>query len=84
MSGELSDRCATGQACCYVLTTCEEVGDFERAAQWLARVRDFRSMLEEHIRMEEDEVFPAFKQVMSEEQNARLTARMNKEGFKMA
>ncbi|HEY0112987.1 MAG TPA: hemerythrin domain-containing protein [Allosphingosinicella sp.] len=52
--------------------------------EWLARVRDFRSMLEEHIRMEEDEVFPAFKQVMSEEQNAKLTARMNKEGFKMA
>lgn len=52
--------------------------------EWLARLRDFRSMLEEHIRMEEDEVFPAFKKVMSEEQNARLTRRMNKEGFKMA
>src|SRR5688572_966912 len=51
---------------------------------WLARVRDFRAMLEEHIRMEEDEVFPAFRQVMSEEQNAKLTAKMNKEGFKMA
>jgi len=51
---------------------------------WLARVRDFRAMLEEHIRMEEEEVFPAFKQVMSEEQNAKLTSLMNKEGFKMA
>ncbi|HET9638919.1 MAG TPA: hemerythrin domain-containing protein [Allosphingosinicella sp.] len=51
---------------------------------WLARVRDFRAMLEEHIRMEEDEVFPAFKQVLSEEQNARLTSAMNREGFKMA
>jgi LuxR family maltose regulon positive regulatory protein len=40
VSGELSDRCAAGQACCYVLTTCEAVGDFERAAQWLARVKD--------------------------------------------
>lgn len=54
------------------------------SSEWLARVRDFRAMLEEHIRMEEDEVFPAFKQIMSEEQNARLTSRMNKEGFKMA
>lgn len=45
VSGELSDRCATGQACCYVLTTCEEVGDFERAAQWLARVRDHHEPL---------------------------------------
>lgn len=51
---------------------------------WLARVRDFRAMIEEHIRMEEEEVFPAFRATMSEEQNAKLTAQMNKEGFKMA
>ena len=52
--------------------------------EWLARIRDFRAMIQEHIRMEEEEVFPAFKQVMSEQQNARLTSLMNKEGFKMA
>lgn len=51
---------------------------------WLARVGDFRAMLEEHIRMEEEEVFPAFRAVLSEEQNAKLTGLMNKEGFKMA
>ncbi len=47
-------------------------------------MRDFRSMLEEHIRMEEDEVFPAFRKALSEEQNAKLTRTMNREGFKMA
>ena len=52
--------------------------------EWIARVRDFRAMLEEHIRMEEEEVFPAFRQILSEEQNAKLTSLMNKEGFKMA
>jgi len=52
--------------------------------EWLARVRDFRTMIEEHMRMEEDEVFPAFRKVLSAEQNARLTSMMNKEGFKMA
>jgi hemerythrin superfamily protein len=52
--------------------------------EWLARVRDFRAMVQEHIRMEEEEVFPAFRELMSEEQNARLTSLMNKEGFKMA
>lgn len=52
--------------------------------EWLARVRDFRSMLEEHIRMEEDEVFPAFRNALTEAQNAKLSAAMNKEGFKMA
>jgi hemerythrin superfamily protein len=51
---------------------------------WLARLRDFRAMLEEHVRMEEEEVFPAFRQLMSEEQNGKLTGLMNKEGFKMA
>jgi hemerythrin superfamily protein len=52
--------------------------------EWLARVRDFRTMIEEHMRMEEEEVFPAFRKVLSEEQNGRLTSMMNKEGFKMA
>ena len=69
----------------YVKTYLYELENLAKdSPEWLARVRDFRAMLEEHIRMEEDEVFPAFKQVMSEEQNAKLTARMNKEGFKMA
>jgi hypothetical protein len=52
--------------------------------EWLARVRDFRAMIEEHIRMEEDEVFPAFQKILTPAQNARLTSLMNKEGFKMA
>jgi hemerythrin superfamily protein len=52
--------------------------------EWLARVKDFRAMVQEHIRMEEEEVYPAFRSQMSEEQNARLTTLMNKEGFKMA
>src|SRR5918992_1258754 len=52
--------------------------------EWLARVRDFRSMIQEHMRMEEEQVFPTFRNTLSEEQNARLTAMMNKEGLKMA
>ena len=51
---------------------------------WLARIRDFRAMLEEHMKMEEDEVFPAFRNALSDQQNAKLTATMNKEGFKLA
>jgi hemerythrin-like domain-containing protein len=52
--------------------------------EWLARVRDFRSMIEEHMRMEENEVFPAFQRSLSDTQNAKLTSLMNKEGFKHA
>jgi len=51
---------------------------------WIARVRDFRSMLEEHIQMEEKEAFPRLRRGMTAEQNASLTAAMNKEGFAMA
>jgi iron-sulfur cluster repair protein YtfE (RIC family) len=52
--------------------------------EWLARVRDFRAMIEEHMKMEEEEIFPMLREQMSEEQNSRLTTMMNKEGFKFA
>jgi hemerythrin superfamily protein len=29
--------------------------------EWLARVRDFRTMIEGHMREEEDEIFPRFR-----------------------
>lgn len=51
---------------------------------WLARVRDFRSMIQEHMRMEEDEVFPKFRNTLTDEQNAKLSAMMTKEGLKLA
>jgi hypothetical protein len=41
-------------------------------------------MIQEHMRMEEDEVFPKFRNTLTEEQNAKLSAMMNKEGLKMA
>lgn len=52
--------------------------------QWLTRVAEFRQLVERHVREEEDEIFPAFRARMSEDQNAKLTAAMNKEGFKLA
>ena len=52
--------------------------------EWLARVRDFRSMIEPHMKMEEEEIFPTMRGMMSDEQNSRLTTMMNKEGFKFA
>ena len=52
--------------------------------EWLARVRDFRQMIEKHMREEENEIFPRFREMLSDEQNARITSMMNKEGFKFA
>jgi hemerythrin superfamily protein len=54
------------------------------SSEWLARVRDFRAMIHEHMRMEEEEIFPSFRETLSTEQNTKLTLMMNKEGYKVA
>ena len=51
---------------------------------WLEKVREFRALVHEHAHMEEEQVFPRFKQSMSEEQNARITSLVNRDGFWMA
>ena len=51
---------------------------------WLETVRKLRDSLDEHIRMEEDEVFPRLMEDLDEEKNAQLTAMVNKAGFMMA
>jgi len=51
---------------------------------WLARARELRALLQEHMRMEEDEVFPLLKSQLDEAQNARLTAAVHREGMKLA
>jgi len=51
---------------------------------WLEKVREFRDLVSRHAHMEEEEVFPRFKQDMDEEQNARITSLVNRDGFWMA
>lgn len=51
---------------------------------WIAKVREFRDRLEEHIHEEEDELFPKLETALGEKGNAHVTAAMNKEGFKVA
>ena len=48
---------------------------------WLEKVREFRALVAEHAKMEEEQVFPAFKRSLDEEQNANITALVNKDGF---
>lgn len=52
--------------------------------EWLEKVRELRDAVNQHIRMEEEQVLPKLKQDLSEEQNAKLTAMVNKAGFMMA
>jgi hemerythrin superfamily protein len=54
------------------------------APNWLDKVREFRELVSEHAHMEEEQVFPRFKQAMDEEQNARITSLVNRDGFWMA
>jgi hemerythrin superfamily protein len=51
---------------------------------FMAKVGEFRSAVEEHVREEEDKIFPKLKAKLSPEQNKALTMAMNKEGFKLA
>ena len=54
------------------------------APNWLEKVREFRQLVAQHAHMEEEEVFPRFKQHLTEEQNAHITSLVNRDGFWMA
>jgi hemerythrin superfamily protein len=54
------------------------------APNWLEKVREFRQLVSTHAHMEEEEVFPRFKEDMDEEQNAHITSLVNRDGFWMA
>jgi hemerythrin superfamily protein len=51
------------------------------APNWLEKVREFRDLVQRHAHMEEEQVFPRFKERMSEEQNAKITNLVNRDGF---
>jgi hemerythrin-like domain-containing protein len=51
---------------------------------WIAKVREFRTEIEKHMREEEDDLFPRLKARLTPEKNKALTTAMNKEGLKIA
>lgn len=66
----------------YIKTFLYELGQMETDdSTWLEKVREFRQLVAEHASMEEQQVFPAFKRSLSEEQNANITSLVNREGF---
>jgi hemerythrin superfamily protein len=52
--------------------------------RWLIKAQAFFESLQRHMREEEDEVFPAFRDALPAQENARLTRMLNWEGFKVA
>jgi hemerythrin superfamily protein len=69
----------------YIKTFIYELNEMgPEASNWLEKVREFRRLVSEHAHMEEEQVFPRFKQSMDEEQNERITTLVNRDGFWMA
>lgn len=60
----------------------EEMGN--ASPLFLEKVASFRAELEEHIREEEDSIFPPLHAALGKDGNAKVTAQANKEGFKLA
>lgn len=66
----------------YIKTFLYDLGQIgPDAPNWLEKVREFRGLVAEHAKMEEEQVFPAFKRGLDEEQNAKITSLVNKDGF---
>ncbi len=66
----------------YMKTFLYELGQMGAdAPNWLEKVREFRDLVARHAKMEEEQVFPAFKNSLSDVQNAKITALVNKDGF---
>lgn len=51
---------------------------------WLPKLKEFRAMIEEHMREEENDLFPQMRGKLTDAQNKHVTAVMNREGFKLA
>ena len=54
------------------------------APNWLEKVREFRALVSKHAHMEEEEVFPSFKQNLTDAQNKKITGLVNADGFWMS
>lgn len=52
--------------------------------QWVERVRAFHTLIQHHVKEEEEEIYPRFKEGLSDEQNGKITKRMNVEGLLLA
>jgi len=53
-------------------------------ARWLPKARALHKLVKDHVREEEDVVFPALHGRLTVAENARLTRAMHREGLKLA
>ncbi|MFV3517477.1 hemerythrin domain-containing protein, partial [Mycobacterium tuberculosis] len=50
---------------------------------WLPKLKEFRALIEEHMREEEEDLFPRLRDRLSDAQNKHITAAMNTQGLKL-
>jgi hemerythrin superfamily protein len=60
-----------------------EMSGFD-SPRYAETARKLKALIGEHVQQEENVLFPRLKASLSEEQNKKLTNRMNREGFKVA
>ncbi|HUD93353.1 hemerythrin domain-containing protein [Sphingobium sp.] len=65
----------------YLYELSDLVGD---NAAFQTKLAAFRADIEQHMRQEEDELFPRLKRALDEAATSDLTRRMNQEGLKLA
>lgn len=69
----------------YVKQFLFDLTEMERSdPAWLPKLKEFRTHIEQHMREEEQELFPKMRSELSEAENKHLTLQMNKEGLKLA
>ena len=84
-AGEAGDADSLESEHGYIKTFIYELNEMgHESPDWLDKVREFRQLVSEHAQMEEEQVFPRFKRDMDDEQNAHVTALVNRDGFWMS
>jgi len=69
----------------YVKQYLFELGETPSSASgWAVKLGDFRRSIEDHVRREEEELFPRLREALGKEGNAHVTAAVNKAGFMAA
>jgi hemerythrin superfamily protein len=69
----------------YVKQYFYDLGEMSKSdPAWLPKLREFHAFIKDHMREEEDDLFPRLRGMMTEAQNKHLTAVMNREALKLA
>lgn len=68
-----------------IKTYLAELGMMDKSGQhFIIRARKLFDLIQTHVREEEDEIYPMFRNRLTADENMKLTLRMHREGLKLA